>query len=252
MVVEIGAVDKILPLAQLVKGDSGALVLSADGRVLGTWLYPSSPVSTDYSIPDAATRVGAASRYLHGVLLLFNGTGRASLFHDGARLLVHKDSTWHRVGIDDRTLAALAQKHSLRVSILQSIFRLAFNLSESGEGALITLGDDNEVLRYSDKPKTEHIRWNEMSIETTPLAALMPLFGQDGATIVSAKGIVIQGMTFLRPPAGVVAVEEVGKGSKHSTAAKISKITKALVLAVSVDGRITVFSNGEHVLKRMG
>jgi DNA integrity scanning protein DisA with diadenylate cyclase activity len=50
----------------------------------------------------------------------------------------------------------------------------------------------------------------------------------------------------------LVAVEEVGKGSKHSSAAKISKISEAIVFAVSVDGRITLFSHGEHALKRMG
>jgi DNA integrity scanning protein DisA with diadenylate cyclase activity len=49
-----------------------------------------------------------------------------------------------------------------------------------------------------------------------------------------------------------MAEEEVGKGSKHSTAAKISKVTEAACIAVSVDGRITVYSEGKVLFKMMG
>ena len=75
---------------------------------------------------------------------------------------------------------------------------------------------------------------------------------QDGATVIASDGIVVQGMTFLRPPAGTAAEEEVGRGSKHSTAAKISAATKAIAIAVSVDGRITIYSGGQVKLKVMG
>ena len=252
--VGIDATEELLSLAQLVDGYSGALVMCANGLVLGDCLYPESASATvlDYAVPERCQRAAGASRILQGLLFLFDGGGRVSLFHNGGRLLVHRGSTWHRTTIDSRVLSALALSHQLKTSVLESVLRLAFNLSDQGAGALITVGDEHEVQRYSDPPTTAHVRWTQMSVEKTPNAAILPLLHQDGATIIAADGAVVQGMTFLRPPPGVQAVEEVGKGSKHSTAAKISKITKAIVVAVSVDGRITVFSNGEHALKRMG
>ena len=56
-------------------------------------------------------------------------------------------------------------------------------------------------------------------------------------------------MTFLRPRADVEAEIEVGKGSKHSTAAKTSAITNALCITVSQDGPITAYSKGKVALK---
>lgn len=250
--VKIESIEELQSLAQFVDGYSGALVVCSNGSVLGDWLYPDVASNLDYTVPERSRRAAYASREAHGLLFLFSGGGRVSLFHEGSRLLVHRGSMWHRTRIDRDLLDDLTEKHNLEPAVLENVLRLAFNLSDLGAGALITVGDQDEVLRYSDRPNTAHVRWAEMSIKNTPNGAIMPLLKQDGATIISGRGRVIQGMTFLRPPAGVQAVQEVGKGSKHSTAAQISKITKALVIAVSVDGRITLFSNGEHVLKRMG
>jgi DNA integrity scanning protein DisA with diadenylate cyclase activity len=91
-----------------------------------------------------------------------------------------------------------------------------------------------------------------MHLGVSPDDAIIGLMSQDGATIISADGAIVQGMTFLRPPVGTAAQEEVGRGSKHSTAAKISSATAALSVAVSVDGRVTLYSGGEVKLKVMG
>lgn len=250
--VKIESAEELLSLAQLVEGYSGALVVCANGTVLGDWLYPETSSVGDYTVPDRCRRGAQATSDVPGLLFLFSGRGRVSLFHAGARLLVHRGSTWHRSSIESELVSDLAQRHAIKSSVLANVLRLAFNLSDLGAGTIITVGDETEVLRYSDPPNTAHIQWAKMSVEQSPSAAILPLLKQDGATIISGDGIIIQGMTFLRPPAGVQAVQEVGKGSKHSTAAQMSKITKALVLTVSVDGRITIFSNGAHALKRMG
>ena len=62
----------------------------------------------------------------------------------------------------------------------------------------------------------------------------------------------MQAMTTLRPPVGVAVEEEAGRGTKHSTAAKVSKVTNSVCIAVSVDGRITVYSRGLVAFKIMG
>lgn len=249
--VAIDAIDELLSLAQLVDGYTGALTIQADGKVVGNYLFPPAPKRYDDYLPDRYRAAAHASFETGGLLFLFAGAGRVSVFHGGSRLLVHRGSTWHRTDINRRDLARLAHSHSLEPDLLETILRVALRLSDMGAGTLITVGDEQSVLRYSDPPKTDHVHWSRMRIGETPDSAIIPLLRQDGATLISADGVVVQGMTFLRPPAGVEAVEEVGKGSKHSTAAKISKITDAIVVVVSVDGRITLFSHGEHALKRM-
>ena len=135
---------------------------------------------------------------------------------------------------------------------MQEVFRLALRLSDQGKGALLTVGDHESVIRMSDPPKTEHMEWAEMHLGESRDEAILGLMSQDGATIASGNGQVVQGMTFLRPPAGTDAEEEIGKGSKHSTASKISKVTESVCIAVSVDGRITVYSGGAIAFKMMG
>jgi hypothetical protein len=250
--ITINATDELQSFAQLVDGYTGALTIRSDGSVVGNFLFSSAPRGYDDFLPDRYHAAALASHETGGLLFLFGGAGRVSVFHRGSRILVHRGSTWHRTDVNKFELARLAHKHSLEPELLDRVLCIALRLSDIGAGALITLGDHDSVLGYSDPPTTDHIRWEPMTIGKTADEAIMPLMRQDGATIISADGVVVQGMTFLRPPTGVVAVEEVGKGSKHSSAAKISKISEAIVFAVSVDGRITLFSHGEHALKRMG
>lgn len=136
--------------------------------------------------------------------------------------------------------------------MLRRVIQTAFQLSDAGHGSLIAVGDHLNVIKHADSPKTAHVEWAPMDLATTPLEGLIGVMSQDGATIISGGGEIVQAMTTLRPPPGVEVEEEIGRGTKHSTAAQISKITHALCIAVSVDGRITVYSRGAVAFKVMG
>lgn len=125
-------------------------------------------------------------------------------------------------------------------------------MSDEGIGALITVGDHENVLKICDPPNTSHIRWMPTYLNRTSDEAIMGLMSQDGSTVISKDGSMVQSMTFLRPPVGAEGEEEVGRGSKHSTAAKVSGITNAICVAISVDGRITIYSRGKIAFKMMG
>jgi len=55
-------------------------------------------------------------------------------------------------------------------------------------------------------------------------------------------------MVLLRPLATTEAEVGLGKGARHSSAAKISAEAQSLAIAVSQDGPITVYDNGRRVL----
>jgi len=171
----------------------------------------------------------------------------------GQRILSYRGAMWHLHTAElHRGIRDLSSRHGIDVPVLEEVLRLSIRLSDESKGALITVGCHDSVIKFSDPPKTGHITWERMRLGESPDESILGLMSQDGATIVSGSGEVVQGMTFLRPPAGTVAEEEVGKGSKHSTAAKISKIAGAVCVAVSVDGRVTVYSRGAIAFKIMG
>ena len=249
----LSGTSDLIPLVQFIRGYDGALVVKPDGAVLGTVLFRDTGPTSYTLIPERYHKAARASLDSRGLLFLFNGDGRAAAFYQGNRILVYRGSSWHLQPSDiDAGLGAIATGYRVTAIVLQKIFRLAIRLSDEGSGALITVGDHDHVLTYAEIPKIAHLKWTEMNVVTSESEALMGLMRQDGATIINAAGSVVQGMTFLRPPADARGIVEAGRGSKHSTAAKISGITNSLAVAISVDGIVTVFGKGEIVLKLMG
>jgi hypothetical protein len=244
---------EVLSLSQLIDGFDGAVVAKASGSVLGDTTFRKTSNTSYPLLPERYHRAARASLDTRGLLFLFSGDDRATVFYSGKRLLGYRGASWHLQLPDlEQGIRQFARLNAVDPNALLHVFRLALRLSDEGHGALITIGDHEAVLRLSDKPKTGHFTWSNLHLRSSDSDAVIGLMRQDGATIISDEGAIIQGMTFLRPPAGAPGVEEVGKGSKHSTAAKISGATGCIAVAVSVDGQITVFTKGEVLLKLMG
>jgi hypothetical protein len=71
---------------------------------------------------------------------------------------------------------------------------------------------------------------------------------QDGATVIDRHGKFRGCMVLLRPAANTEAEVGLGKGARHSSAAKISAEAQCLTVVVSQDGPITVYKRGQRVL----
>ncbi len=245
--------SRIKALANMTDGIDGGIVIKSNGTVIGNFIYPANSEIKDFFLPLAYQKAAAASNTSGGLILVFLADNRIAIFHHGNRVLWYRGAAWHLQTIDiDRGIRELSNRHNIEFPILLRIIHTAFQLLDSGHGSLITVGDHLRVLEHSDPPKTDHIEWVPMDLSTTPMEGLIGVMSQDGATIISGGGEIVQAMTTLRPPAGLVIKEETGRGTKHSTAVTISKITDALCIAISVDGRITVYSKGEIAFKVMG
>ena len=71
----------------------------------------------------------------------------------------------------------------------------------------------------------------------------------DGAFVISADGVVISAGRILDAPASGVTLSK-GLGARHWAAAAISKVTKAIAIAVSQStGTVRIFQNGNVVLR---
>ena len=246
-------VPEVLSLARLVDGFEGAVIIKTNGEIIGDCLFNSKSENIDFFLPERYHKAATASLRSGGLLLLFEGNGRVSIFLRGNRVLSHRGASWHlQAGDIKRGVEALSQEKSIDPAVLKEIIRMAYRISDDGLGALIAVGDHRHVLDISDPPRTKYLNWIPMRLGQSSDEVIVKLMTQDGATIVAEDGTIIQGMTFLRPPAGTDGEIEVGAGSKHSTAARVSKLTNAICVVVSVDGRITVYSNGCIAFKMMG
>jgi DNA integrity scanning protein DisA with diadenylate cyclase activity len=243
---------ELLTLVQTIDGFDGATVIRANGTVLGNVMFPESDERIDRYIPRRYSAPAAASIRFDGPVFTFAGNGRASVFHRGKRVMVHRGASWHYQPSDlDRGLSALAAMNQIEADVLKEVLIVAYELSDAGRGGFITIGDADAVLQLGEPLKSSGLKWTPQLIGSIGREALLGLISRDGTTVLTSDGIVLQGMTDLRPPLGVGETEE-GKGVRHATAADVSAATRAVCVTVSVAGSITVYANGVIVLKMMG
>lgn len=245
--------DKIEYITKLVDGFSGAMVVTAKGSVIGNISFKSSNGAIDSYLPQRYHEVAKASKKSQGLLFLFSGNGKVDVFYKGERILIRRQASWHLHPTDIQVgNESLSKKHEIQSGVLDDILRICLKMSDEGNGALITIGDSFKVLEFSEPLSVDYFNIMPIQISDSNDQIVISLMSQDGATIVDNDGVIVQCMTTLRPPAGAKGVLEVGTGTKHSTAAKISGISNALSIAVSQSGRITVYSEGEIIYKIMG
>jgi len=242
----IADTDEVAALAACVAdGFTGTLVMRSNGQVLGNYLFRQEGILPEPFLPKRYWKAANTSRNTKSLLCLFKGDGRVSMFYCGQLILSHRDGKWHPHSDNLKTLIKLlSHSYSIDASIIQGVLRIAFRMSDESLGALITVGDHIGVLKISDPPKTKHLYLPKMMLGNVPDDAMIGLMGQDGATIFASNGSFMGAMAFLRPPPGIQVEQEIGRGSKHDTAAKASIVTKAFCVTVSVDGRITIYSYG--------
>lgn len=246
---DLGKSAELLVLAEMVDGLTGSVLVDSSGPVVGNVGYGEHQGSPDLFQATRYRQAAVASAVADGLLAVFLGDGRVAVLLRGKRIMTRRGQTWYSHPSDlEGSVRCLADKHGVDATALQRVFELAFTLSDQGRGALVTVGDHEEVLRYRDKPSVSHLRWTPRSLNCAPEGPVCGLMACDGATVLSKDGDLVDGMVFLRPPADAPGEADVGKGARHRTAVKISAITGAICITVSVDGEISAFSGGRKAL----
>ena len=122
-------------------------------------------------------------------------------------------------------------------------------MSERNLGAIFVLGDADMVLDRSDSPELgAHAAILSTDVRALTEEQLINFAKQDGATLIDTRGRFRGFMVFLRPSASTDAQVGLGKGARHSSAAKISAETSSLAITVSQDGPITIYDSGLRVM----
>jgi len=247
--VKIKDVEKVLELACQVNGYDAALAISNDGIVLGNFSYDEVRAKIKF-VPLLLQSAATCTMQYEGLLIVFNGNDNANIFWRGQKLFSYKGATWHLTPSNlDTLINKLSYFHSISVDVLNAIFEIAIEMADLKEGGLITLGDHENVLLNADDNGDKFIKLGNLSIVSNKQQQLVKILSQDGATIISKNGNVIQHQTTLRPKPNSNVIKEIGKHTKHETAQIMSYITNAICIAISVEGNFTVYSKGDKILR---
>jgi long-chain acyl-CoA synthetase len=186
------------------------------------------------------------------VFFVPTGGRQVRVFANGQLVGRYTDGNWYSESTPylEESVARLAEEKQIDLKLLTRILRCAFQMSEENLGAIIVLGDSEVILKRSDPPGIAAFA----TLLSTPMEkvsdrVLINFAKQDGATIIdTSQGLFRACMVLLRPEANTKADVGVGKGARHSSAAKMSAEANCLAITVSQDGPITLYDGGKRIL----
>ena len=162
----------------------------------------------------------------------------------------------HLTSLTSRDLQLLETQVPLET--LRQVTDIAIEIGREGRegkpvGALFVVGQHRKVLEFSHEqihdPFRGYARKERLIRSPRVRESVKELAQVDGAFLVSADGVVISAGRILDASASGVALSK-GLGARHWAAAAISKVTKAIAIAVSQStGTVRLFQNGHVVLR---
>ncbi len=162
----------------------------------------------------------------------------------------------HLTSLTARDLQMLETQVPLET--LRQVTDIAIEIGREGRegkpvGALFVVGQHRKVLELSHEqihdPFRGYARKERLMRSPRVRESVKELAQIDGAFVISADGVVISAGRILDAPASGVTLSK-GLGARHWAAAAISKVTKAIAIAVSQStGTVRLFQNGHVVLR---
>mgnify|MGYP001826634232 CR=1 FL=1 len=194
----------------------------------------------------------AISRHCDAVVFFVPIGGRqVRVFAEGQLVGSYANGSWSPESIPriDEAVARLAEQKNFDLALLQRVLRCAFQMSEQNLGAIFVLGDADAIWERSDPPEISSFATiADADMQHLSDRELINFAKQDGATVIDAQGRFRGCMVLLRPAADTQAEIGLGKGARHSSAAKMSAEGACLAITVSQDGPITIYDCGQQVL----
>ncbi|NJN94157.1 MAG: AMP-binding protein [Anaerolineales bacterium] len=245
----------LITLAKMVDGLVLGYVVDKHGYVRGIRklkLDTSLDDPTNLLLGPQFRRHAIISRLCDAVVFFVPAPGRqVRVFADGQLVGRYSNGDWSPESMAqvNQIIAQLAKRRGYDLSLIQRVLRCAFQMSEENLGAIFLLGEANVIMDRSDAPEISSFA-AIVSAEVQQLTdrELINFAKQDGATVIDVQGQFRGCMVLLRPDANTQADIGLGKGARHSSAAKMSAEAQCLAITVSQDGPITLYDCGRRIL----
>jgi long-chain acyl-CoA synthetase len=245
----------LITLAKLVDGLILGYVVDKHGYVRGIRkLTLDQPLDepTNLVLGPQFRRHATISRLCDAVVFFVPAPGRqVRVFAEGQLVGRYSNGDWSPESMAhvNQVVTQLTRQRNYDLSLVQRVLRCAFQMSEENLGAIFLLGEANVILEHSDASEISSFA-AIVSADIRQLSdrELINFAKQDGATIIDIQGQFRGCMVLLRPDANTQADIGLGKGARHSSAAKMSAEAQCLAITVSQDGPITLYDCGRRIL----
>jgi DNA integrity scanning protein DisA with diadenylate cyclase activity len=243
----------VFTLAKMVDGLALGYGVDKHGYVRGIHkLEVALDASCSFLLGPRFRHHAAISRHCDAVVFFVPPGGRqVRVFADGRPIGRYANGRWSSESMADvdEAVVQLAKQKNYDLALLERVLRCAFRMSEQNLGALFILGDADGILERSDSPELSSVATIvSTDMEHLSEQELINFAKQDGAVVIDVRGKFRGCMVLLRPAADTEAEIGLGKGARHSSAAKTSAEAQCLAITVSQDGPITVYDSGRRIL----
>jgi DNA integrity scanning protein DisA with diadenylate cyclase activity len=143
-------------------------------------------------------------------------------------------------------------KRTVNIDILEKLLILAVEIAKEGRegkkvGTIFIFSDSKTTMELSRPlildPLWKHPKSKKIIEDTNLRETIKELAQLDGAFIISEEGVFLSACRYVSAP--LVDVDmPLGFGSRHMSAASITKQTNAIAIVVSMSSIVRVFENG--------
>ena len=143
-------------------------------------------------------------------------------------------------------------------AVFERVLQVAAMLAREGRegrpvGAIFVLGDTDEVMKHVQQmilnPLEGHPRKRRNIVDPALEETVRELAALDGAFIVDREGVLLSAGSYIDSPVQGIELRQ-GLGARHYAAASITKVTKAVAVAISESsGGLTVFKGGDVLIE---
>jgi long-chain acyl-CoA synthetase len=245
----------LITLAKMVDGLVLGYVVDKHGYVRGI-----RKLKLDEPLDDPSNmllgpqfrRHATISRLCDAVVFFVPAPGRqVRVFAEGQLVGRYSNGDWSPESMThvSQVVAQLAKRRDYDLTLIRRVLRCAFQMSEENLGAIFLLGEANVIMERSDAPEiSSFAAIVSADVQQLTDRELINFAKQDGATVIDVQGQFRGCMVLLRPDANTQADIGLGKGARHSSAAKMSAEAQCLAITVSQDGPITLYDCGRRIL----
>ena len=254
----IGHVREMAPvirtLSELVNGLILAYTVDKTGMVRDIRKVDIDlPAEGYYLLGTHYRRYCAISAMSNSVVFFVPEKGRrVKVFSDGQIVGRYGDGDWKPESMPelDRVVEKLAAKRGYDRRIVERVLRCAFDMSEHNLGGVFMLGDADDILTHSEKPRlSSYAAILTANLQDLSDDELINFAKQDGATIVDSRGAFRGATVLLRPQMNTKAEVDPKAGARHTSAAKMSAECDCVAVVISHDGPISVYDAGQRVMR---
>lgn len=143
-------------------------------------------------------------------------------------------------------------------AVFERVLQIAGKLAREGRegrpvGTIFVLGDSDAVSEHTQQmilnPLEGHPRKRRNVMDEGLEETIRELSALDGAFVVDKEGILLSAGTYLDAPTQGIELRQ-GLGARHYSAASVTKVTRAVAIALSESsGGLTVFKGGSVLIE---